>query len=277
MEINGENCKAIPGFSRYVISENGRIYRILALNKNEKKVQKDSPENLFIRESQVQFYKKKSRGRWSQVGLVNNAGKFTTAAVEKLLCNTFDLWPDSKNKFSISFKDGNHKNISISNVETSPQKPNNSKLTIDQVKDIQKLISKKVSLRKIADTYGVSDMQICRIKSGENWRKGGRITPVPQPPFKVEDSKLRRFLGTFEYSEIDKTIRRPFTIKRSDNPTDNKIIGVVNGFRLTKSHKNISRARILVFKLNTHFFNEEIALKTDTKIHVKDTKSPSVI
>jgi hypothetical protein len=277
MEINGEVCKPIEGFARYVISENGRIYRVKALNSKETQFLIDNPERNYVRESKIQFYEGRNRGRWTQVGLVNDKGKFATKAAEKLLCKSFELYNNKNKNYAVSFKDGNKKNMHISNIELDPWKPNNAKLTLEDVKLIKKQIAEGKALYQIAKSFGVSDMQISRIKSGENWRRGGRINPIPKAPFKIEDGKMRRFLSTFEFSEIDEKIRRPFTIKRSDNSSENKIIGVVNGYRLAKSHKNISRARALVFKLNQYFFNEDIAIKTNNKLQEKVDKQPEVI
>jgi hypothetical protein len=269
MEINGESCKAIPGYSRYVISEYGRIYRIVALTKNEKNSVDVSKGDFFFKESKVQFFDKKNHGRWSQVGLTNNNGKFCTAAAEKLVCETYNLWNKKRIKYSVELKDGNPRNFHISNLITSPLTPNNAKLTKEDVKNIKKMIAAGRVLKHIASEYNVSDMQISRIKTGENWRKGGRVIQAPKTPFKVKDGRMRRLLSSFEHTEIDDNIRRPFSIKRTDNPNINKIIGVVNGFRFSKSHSNISRARIIVFKLNSYFFNEGIAQKTDDKIKAK--------
>lgn len=265
MKINGEECKAIPGYSRYVISEGGRIYRVVPSNSKEKERLEKNTDKNYIRESKIQFYDERIRGRWSQVGLINDKDKFGTAAAEKLFCTTYKLWPDRKHKYSIDFKDGNSHNIRIDNIVISKQKPNNSKLSDDQVKDIKKLISKKTPLRHIAKHYGVSDMQICRIKTGENWSKGGRKNPPPKAPIEVKDGKIRRLISTFEFSEIDENIRRPFSIKRGETSDELKLIGVLNGYRFSKTHKNISRAKNMVYKLNCYFFNEDIARKIDEK------------
>lgn len=266
MIINGEECKAIPSFERYVISENARVYRVIALSEKEKELQNNLPNKVFFKESKVQFFTKKVRGRWSQVRLVADNGKATTASVEKLVCLAFGLYSNLKDRFSVDFKDENSNRICVDNLIVTERHVNNYKLSIDKVKEIRNLISKGVTLRKIASIYGVSDMQISRIKTGENWRRGGRKIPAPQVPFIIEDAKIRRFVSSFEFTKIDKKIRRPFSIKRFANANDNIIVGVLNGFRLSKSHKNISRARELVFKLNKHFFGEDIAWKSDGKL-----------
>lgn len=45
----------------------------------------------------------------------------------------------------------------------------NAKLSIADVKEIKKLLTQHKTLKNIAAKYQVSDMQIYRIKSGENW------------------------------------------------------------------------------------------------------------
>lgn len=265
MQINGEECKSAPGFSRYVVSESGRIYRIVATTNKEKELLESQNGKNYVRESKVQFYGERIRGRWTQVGLIKDNGKFSTASAEKLICDAFKLWPKGKGNHAIDLLDGNSMNINRHNLVITEQKPRNSKLSKEEVAEIKNFIAKKKPLSQIARSYGVSDMQICRIKSGENWRKGGRVKPAPTTPFHIDDGKIRRLLASFEFTEIDKDIRGHFSIKRSEDKTDNKISGVINGFRFTKTHQNISRARNMVYKLNAHFFGEEIAIKAARK------------
>ena len=47
----------------------------------------------------------------------------------------------------------------------------NAKLTVEKVKQIKLLLSNGKSLKAIAAKYKVSDMQIHRIKTGENWKQ----------------------------------------------------------------------------------------------------------
>jgi hypothetical protein len=46
----------------------------------------------------------------------------------------------------------------------------NTKLTIDEVKTIRAMLAQGTTLKALALKFGVSDMQIHRIKTGENWR-----------------------------------------------------------------------------------------------------------
>ena len=46
----------------------------------------------------------------------------------------------------------------------------NAKLTVEKVSRIKKLLRTGESLKDIAKKYKVSDMQIHRIKTGENWK-----------------------------------------------------------------------------------------------------------
>ena len=45
----------------------------------------------------------------------------------------------------------------------------NAKLTVAKVKQIKKLLLQNKPLKTIAAAYGISDMQVYRIKTGENW------------------------------------------------------------------------------------------------------------
>jgi hypothetical protein len=48
------------------------------------------------------------------------------------------------------------------------------KLTLSEVKNIKKTLTSKnrqLTIKKLADKYGVSEMTMYRIKSGENWAR----------------------------------------------------------------------------------------------------------
>jgi DNA-binding Xre family transcriptional regulator len=48
------------------------------------------------------------------------------------------------------------------------------KLTVAQVRSIKKTLSsasRQLTIKKLADKYGVSEMTMYRIKSGENWSR----------------------------------------------------------------------------------------------------------
>jgi predicted DNA binding protein len=48
------------------------------------------------------------------------------------------------------------------------------KLTVNQVKSIKKTLSsrnRQLTIKKLADKFGVSEMTLYRIKSGENWSR----------------------------------------------------------------------------------------------------------
>ncbi len=48
------------------------------------------------------------------------------------------------------------------------------KLTATQVKKIKSVLSsknRKITIKKLAENYGVSEMTMYRIKSGENWAR----------------------------------------------------------------------------------------------------------
>lgn len=52
---------------------------------------------------------------------------------------------------------------------TKKDKPTHSKLTVTQVMLVKKELKRGVSARRLAKSFKVSDMQIIRIKKGENW------------------------------------------------------------------------------------------------------------
>jgi len=76
---------------------------------------------------------------------------------------------DNNHFKNLKWVDREAMNIHVRN-NPSPKKRATLKLSVTQVKKIKEILLKnKSSLKSIAEKYGVSDMQIHRIKTGENW------------------------------------------------------------------------------------------------------------
>ncbi|MCO5239944.1 MAG: NUMOD4 domain-containing protein [Chitinophagaceae bacterium] len=119
-------------------------------------------------------------------------GEFYTALIHRLVAKHFLRRPKASQKFIIHL-DHNYENNKASNLRWASQdevtahnlknprikaalkrrKENPAKkgpkLDIRKVKGIKKLLKEKKTLREIARKYNVSDMQIYRIKTKENW------------------------------------------------------------------------------------------------------------
>lgn len=256
--IHNEECQVIEGYERYHISKSGRVYRTKALNAKDKI--KLNEGATYLKEMTVSFHNRKSFIRQGFCSLTANDGSFKNLPVAPLVINAFSDLPKRYNgrKNKIEYLDGNKKNLHIDNIVISNKKPGNTKLLKAQVKDIKKQILKGVTLKDLSKQYGVSDMQINRIKTGENWGNGKRKILAPEAPFQIDDGKIRRFVSLFNREEIDPKIRKQFYIKRNpDKPTDNQITGILKGYKLTHKHVNITRARVLVDMLNDYFFNNQ--------------------
>lgn len=252
--INNEECRVVPGFKKYHISESGRIYRTRPFNKREEK-RLASGEKYLV--EKMLFY---SDGRQANCSLGDDNGKLHYIVVAYLMAEAFGLVEGkfNRNKNSIEYIDGNKKNLHYTNLRVAGKRHNNGKLNPKQVKEIKKKIKDGIPLKHIGLEYGVSEMQINRIKTGENWGNGKRKIKAPKAPFPIKDGKVRRYVAMFDSKPAPKNIKKPFTIKRNPKePTDNTIIGIVNGYKLSLKHKNITRARINVDKLNAYFFNNK--------------------
>ena len=145
--------------------------------------------------------------------------------------------------------------LHYSNLYLRAKSLQNYKLSKKDVQYIRKYIRKKVPLNKIGKIFNVSEMQINRIKTGENWGNGKRKIKAPKAPFEIEDVKIRKYVAIFDRTKSAVGIKKPFKVKRNpDNPTDNLIIGILKGYKLTLKHTNITRANENVEKLNQYFF-----------------------
>lgn len=122
----------------------------------------------------------------------NNKG---TIYIHRELAGIFLKQPSVKHKYVIhrnhSKLDNNIKNLSWATLEQMMKHQQKSpakiaykkiqanrtvglKLTASQVKKIKKVLNSKnrsVTIKKLAQNYGVSEMTMYRIKSGENWAR----------------------------------------------------------------------------------------------------------
>lgn len=252
--INNEECRVIPDFEKYHISESGRIYRTKPFNPTEKK--RIAAGEPYLLEKKIFF----NNNRQANCSLGDSNGKLHYLVVSYLLADAFNLVENRAtfNKKSIAYKDGNFKNLHYTNLVIVDKIHKNGKLSINDVKVIKKKIKEGIPLKHIGKEFGVSEMQINRIKTGENWGNGKRKIKAPVAPFPIKDGKIRRYVAMFENKPAPENIRRPFTIKRNpEEPTDNTIIGIINGYKLSLKHKNITRARVNVDKLNDYFFKSK--------------------
>ena len=116
--------------------------------------------------------------------------------VHKMVAELFLEAPENDSKTFVIHKDFDKKNNAASNLEYADQhtltqrslshpknvaynfkknfedkdlRVKNAKLTVNQVLYIKKRLKKGISPKKLAQKYGISVMQIYRIKTGENW------------------------------------------------------------------------------------------------------------
>ncbi len=257
--INSEECRKIEDFERYHISESGRVYR----TETGKKRTWRTKGKVFINETKIHFRIENDKLRQGFVSLTDTKGKLHNIAVAPLVAFAFGVLSKKINnkKQGIDYKDGDKKNLHYSNLLVVEKKYTNSKLNSEDIKHIRKQIKLGVPLRRIAQIFCVSEMQINRIKTGENWGNGKRKIQIPVAPFEIEDGRIRKYIATFDSKETTTKIKKPFKIKRnSEKSTDNIIVGIVNGYKLSLKHSNITIANRVVEKLNKYFFG----LKTET-------------
>jgi hypothetical protein len=256
MLINGEECRKISSFERYCISESGRIYR--TESDFDLKTEDIKIDSLLVRELKVHFRMYKNVLRQGFASLTDTKGNLHSVAVAPLVGIAFGLLTENLNnkKQTIGYKDGNKKNLHYTNLFVTKREYSNYKLTQRDVKSIKKHIRLGIALRKIAWIFGVSEMQINRIKTGENWGNGKRKIKAPVAPFEIKDGRMRKYIATFNQEKITSGIKKRFTIKRNpESPTDNLIVGIINDYKLSLKHSNITRAAQIVENLNNYFFD----------------------
>lgn len=254
VKINGEYCVRLKNYPHYVVSRSGRFYRTEPYCRSERLIQKQNP-NAYFNEVSHSVCKNKSNS-FILVALVDKNDKRTTARAARLVAEAFGKKIKSK-KPIFNYIDGDFRNVSFDNLMIGKRKMVHKfyKIKESDVPIIRELLEKNVSLKTIAKIYNCSDMSIHRIKTGECWNEGIIIIEKPQAPFYIEDGKIRKYIAIFDHKKVQDNIKKKFTIKRNyENPTDNLIWGIVNGYKLSLKHQNITRARELVKKLNNYFF-----------------------
>jgi len=259
--INDEKCHKIIGFERYHISESGRIYR----TETDKQRSWRTKGKVFISENKIHFRVQNNKLRHGLASLTDAKGKLHSVAVAPLVAIAFGVVSSKlkAKKKSIGYKDEDKRNLHYSNLLVLDKKKTNSKLTLEDVKHIKKLIKKEIPLNRIAYLFSVSEMQISRIKTGENWGNGKRKIKAPKAPFEIKNGRIRRYIATFDKKETTKNVKKPFTVRRNaENFTDNTIVGILEGYKLTLKHTNITRAREIVKKLNEYFFDYKMEKNT---------------
>ena len=171
-KIEDEVWKDIPNNSFYQISNYGRI-KSYYINKKEGKI---------LKFSEIKGFK--------QVSLtLNNIQR--TYYVHKLVAEVWIPKP-SKNHTYVTHLDGNLINNHISNLEwhtkESLQKQHqefkiklnnsksvtNSRLKVSDIRLLKSMLQRGVVQAKIAKMFCISEMQVTRIKRGENW---GNVKP----------------------------------------------------------------------------------------------------
>ena len=271
--INNELCKQIKDFERYHISESGRIYRTHP-RKNDGKEQGLMNIRSYISENKLHFRIRNGELRQGLVSITDKDGRLHNMVVSNLVAVAFIDEKFNKKKNSIDYKDGNKKNLHYTNLYITDKKHNQSKLTKSDVVEIKKLIKQAVPLRQIGKKFGVSEMQINRIKTGENWGSGKREIKAPVAPFEIKDGRMRKYIATFESKKVKANVRKKFTVKRNpEKPTDNTIVGIVNGYKLSLKHTNITRALQLVDKLNDYFFK---TVKKESKFKIMKARNKTL-
>lgn len=140
----------------------------------------------------ISFIDKPTRGHFLNPGVISNYPGISFRSkpinksflIHRLVASHFLKQPSKQHKFVIHLNykknDNYYKNLKWATLQerathqrSNPNYTNtNAKLTEKQVLTIkQKLSLGKTTLKQIALRFGISDMQVHRIKTGENWGK----------------------------------------------------------------------------------------------------------
>lgn len=172
VKIEDEVWIVIPDSNnRYQISNYGRV-KSFAYNKTNGKILKNYEMRGF-----------------KTVHLCQNENKRKTYYLHKLMAEIWVAKPSEDYSF-VCFKDGNRKNMHVKNLawmtkemfhehqkhlrqkagfSKSKKIINNSKLKEDDIKLLKQMLQRGTPQTRIAELFCISEMQVTRIKRGENW------------------------------------------------------------------------------------------------------------
>ena len=164
-KLEDEIWRVVPDSNeRYQVSNYGRI-KSFAYNKKDGQILNCFVINGF---KQVQINTKKSKRKFY---------------VHKLVAQIWISKPSDKHNF-VTHLDGNLRNNHISNLEWYTRETltkkhresgnrksviRNSKLNESDIKHLKSMLERGVVQSKIAKLFCISEMQVTRIKRGENW------------------------------------------------------------------------------------------------------------
>jgi hypothetical protein len=228
--ISGIIYKEIEKFPSYFVGEDGSVLRY----KN------GEFHSLSISYNPIKNY--------TYMSIQTKNGKWRSIRPYTYIAKAFVKNPNPKIFDSIGYHDGIEANISASNLYWKSR--SNRKLSQEAVKYIKYSLENNTHNNvELANMFGVSDMQISRIKTGENWGTK-KFIKKNIIPFEVNDGKIRRFLSTFDIEKRE-NYKMKFKVKRTDENL--RITGIVNGHRFSLKHSNITRATKLAENLNKYF------------------------
>ncbi len=149
-----------PKGNKYAITNHGRVISYTT-----------SPvEGTFLKQGKIRIYRGVSLGRQTYLVQRLVASQFVKKnKKDQRFVIHLDYNNDNNHYKNLKWVDREEMNIHVRNNPSAKRRAT-LKLTVSQVKKIKEiLLKKKSSLKTIAEKYGVSDMQIHRIKTGENW------------------------------------------------------------------------------------------------------------
>lgn len=185
-------------------------------------------------------------------------GKDTTMCVANQMVYLFGLKPWEEGAYyRMKYKDGNYRNIHISNLEVYKRRSDLKILSKAEEKEIGSLLKEnKLSRREIAEMYSCTEMTVRRLAMRYLKEKPKKIKVEYKK--KPEDKKISNLLREFDYTR--KLSKAPadklFTmVKVNDALSNYKVYGVVNGVSMRKiAHGSSARIQEQVKRLNKHFF-----------------------
>ena len=152
-------------------------------------------------------------------------------------------------KRDIHYIDGDRHNLHFTNLKVVDKTYPNSKLTFSDIKQLKNTYEEGIHC---AISVGFLIFLKCKLiesKQEKTGVMGNERLKLGVAPFQVDDPSMRKYIATFESKQLNVIVKKPFNIKRNPkNPSENIIQGIVKGYKLTKTHSNITRAKKCAFK-----------------------------
>lgn len=253
--VQGEIVKPIQGFEKYIISEYGRVYRVVKSAKHLNKILLPNSNVKIFCEIKRVYVITPPDNEYYSIPLWDNNNKLTSRALHRLVYETFGHKLDgTHHTYKFDFIDGNCKNLHIDNIHVSLKVNYGKKITPQIEQRITELHEKGMNVSKVSLIVGVPVDIVKRILIG-TFRGKIKDKELGEFPVRVKDESILELLKAFKFEKINgENISRKFALRFNPKDLlDITVVGRIEGSKFKKRYKDVALAKKDAKLLNDYF------------------------